>query len=116
MAEKDKEAKQTEAAGNAPAVATQNRQVRIAIDDRGVTTESCDYWLMNSTPEEIILRLGSTKANPQGPVKITHRIALNYYSAKRLLTALYQTVQNYEKALGTLDVEPAAEVKGQAVP
>ena len=114
MAEKDKEPKETVAPATAPGAAAQ-RQVRIAIDDRGVATESCDYWLMNSTPEEIVLRLGSTKANPQGPVKITHRVALNYYSAKRLLSALYQTIQNYEKALDTLNVEPTAEMKGQAL-
>ena len=85
---------------------------RIAIDDRGVNTESCDYWLINSTPEEIILRMGSTKANPQGPVKITHRIAMSYYTAKRLLNALYQTVQNYEKALGAMNVEPGTGSQG----
>ena len=89
---------------------------RIAIDDRGVDTDSCDYWLLNSTPEEVIVRLGNTKANPQGPIKINRRIALSYYSAKRLLGALYQTVQNYEKALGALNIEPTTPPGGPAQP
>ena len=84
----------------------QSRPPRIAIDDRGVEAESCDYWLLNSTPEEVILRLGSTKTNPQGPIKVNRRIALSYFTAKRLLAAMYQTVQNYEKALGALNIEP----------
>jgi hypothetical protein len=119
MAEKEKETKpaagrsETAKAEGQPGPQQPAPQTRrIAIDDRGVSTESCDYWLINSTPEEVILRLGNTKANPQGPVKVNHRIAMSYYTAKRLLNALYQTVQTYEKALGALNVEPESGSQG----
>ena len=80
---------------------------RIQIDDRGVNVESSDYWLITGTPEEVVLGFGNTKHNVGGPIKITNKVNVSYYTAKRLLAAMAQTVKRYEEALGALDVGAA---------
>ena len=77
---------------------------RIRIDDRGVNVESSDYWLITGTPEEVMIRFGNTKHNVGGPIKITNKINISYYTAKRLLAAMVQTVKRYEEALGAMDI------------
>jgi len=78
---------------------------RIRIDDRGVITEYSDYWLITGTPEEVLFRFGNTKHNIGGPIKITSKVNMNYFTAKRLLSALAQTIKRYEEALGRIDVK-----------
>jgi len=86
---------------------TQAPVPRIQVDDRGVEVESSDYWLISGTPEEVVFRFGSTKQSAAGdPIKITQRVSVNYYTAKRLLLALAQTIKRYEEALGSINVEP----------
>ena len=77
---------------------------RIQVDDRGVKVESSDYWLITGTPEEVVFRFGDTKRNPGGPIKITHKVNVNYFTAKRLFAALAQTIKMYEDALKSMDV------------
>ena len=109
MAEnEEKTAEQT----GAPDIAGADQQAarRIQVDDRGVDVEQSDYWHMSGTPEEVVIRFGNTKVSEQGgPVKITHRMALSYYTAKRLRAALAQTIQRYEDALSSMDVQSKAE-------
>ncbi|OGP62948.1 MAG: hypothetical protein A2V65_07155 [Deltaproteobacteria bacterium RBG_13_49_15] len=76
---------------------------KIQIDDRGVNVESSDYWLITGTPEEAVFRFGNTKHNVGGPVKITNKVGISYYTAKRLLAALAQTIKRYEEALGAIN-------------
>ncbi len=83
----------------------QQKGVKIQIDDRGVNVESSDYWLITGTPEEVLLRFGNTKHNVGGPIKVTNKVSVSYYTAKRLLSAMVQTIKKYEEALGSIDVE-----------
>lgn len=83
----------------------QKQAQRIKIDDRGVDVTSSDYWLVSGTPEEVVLRFGSAKQNPGGPVKIANKVGLSYATAKRLLAALAQTVAQYEKQLGAMTID-----------
>jgi len=78
---------------------------KMQIDDRGVNTESSDYWLITGTPEEVLFRFGNTKHNIGGPIKVTSKVNMSYYTAKRLLAALAQTIKSYEEALGAIDVK-----------
>jgi hypothetical protein len=40
-----------------------------------------------------------------GPIKITNKVNVSYYTAKRLLAAMAQTIKSYEEALGAIDVK-----------
>ena len=85
--------------------AQQQAPGRLQIDETGIGVENCDYWLISGTPEEVIVRFGDTRASAAGePIKITHKIILNYYTAKRLRDALSQTMVKYDEALGSMKV------------
>jgi hypothetical protein len=106
MAEKQEEkiTEEAEVAGG-----DQQATRKIQVDDQGVEVESSDYWHMSGTPEEVIIRFGSTKISEKGgPLKVTHRMALSYFTAKRLVSALAQTVKRYEDALSSMDAKKAA--------
>ena len=38
-------------------------------------------------------------------MKLTHRLVLNYYTAKRLLGALHMAVQQHENMYGVLEID-----------
>ena len=109
MAEKQEEKTKEEAEVQDVAGADQQAARKIQVDDRGVEVESCDYWHMSGTPEEVVIRFGSTKLSDKGgPVKVTHRLALSYFTTKRLVSALAQTIKRYEDALSSMDVQKSA--------
>ncbi len=43
-------------------------------------------------------------ANPE-PIRISQRLVMNYYTAKRLLLALNMAVQRHEQAFGQLELD-----------
>ena len=57
-------------------------------------------------PEELILDFGlNTQMTPnvQEPIKVTQRVVMNFFAAKRLMGALVGVVQQLEKAYGPID-------------
>jgi len=59
-------------------------------------------------PEEIVLDFGlntQVTPNPADPIKLTHRLVLNYYTAKRLMLLLHMWVQKYESVFGVLETD-----------
>lgn len=108
-AEVDKEPQAGGSASPSPDAGSQQAErqpIRLTLDDRGVSTQSSDFWLISSTPEEVIVSFSNHKGQGNGPIKITHKIVMNYYNAKRLLAALNQTVKGYEQALESMNIEP----------
>jgi hypothetical protein len=89
-----------------PAPAGNGRQ--LALDTKGLTTTYANFCRFHATPEELILDFGlntSTEPNPKEPVKLTTRLVINYYTAKRLSAALQRVVQEHEKAYGKLELD-----------
>jgi uncharacterized protein DUF3467 len=71
-------------------------------------------------PEELVLDFG---LNPQpfgaspAPVKVSQRMVMNYYTAKRLWLALGAFLQRHEQAFGAVEIDVAKRVipnQGQA--
>ena len=104
--------KEPQVGGGAPpsqdagAQQAQRQPVRLTLDDRGVSAQSSDFWLISSTPEEVIISFSNHKGQGTAPIKISHKIVMNYYNAKRLLAALNQTIKGYEQALESMNIEP----------
>lgn len=94
--------------------AGQQAATAVEIDESGVTASYANFCRVSSTPEELILDLG---LNPQpmgqaaAKVKISQRIVLNHYTAKRLLSALAASIQRYEQAFGVLETDIRKRVK-----
>jgi hypothetical protein len=99
----------------------QAQTTEVVVDDSGTLPSYSNFCRVTATPEEVILDYG---LNPQPfatgrqEVKANQRIVMNFYTAKRLLTALSMTIQRHEGTFGSieLDVRRRAGSQPQAYP
>ena len=78
------------------------------VDTGALSTAYANFCRVTGTPEELVLDFGlNTQMNPvpSEPVKLTHRLVMNYFTAKRLLGALHMAVQQHEGAYGVLETD-----------
>ena len=97
-------------ATNGRASSPPSTQVTITLDDADVAAIYANFFRITSTPEELILDLGlNPQAFPQGntTVKVAQRVAMNYYTAKRLLGAMTAAIQRHEKSFGVVEIDLA---------
>ena len=99
---------------------TKTERPQIEVDTDATFAAYANFCRVTGTPEELIVDFG---LNPQPigpsttPVKISQRIILNYYTAKRRLGALSMSIQRHEQAFGVLEtdvnkrVQPSARAK-----
>ena len=89
-------------------------QQTMEIDDSDAVAAYSNFCRVSSTPEELILDLG---LNPQplsptnGKVKVTQRVIMNHFTAKRLLAALSAALQRHEQAFGVLETDIRKRLK-----
>ena len=79
-----------------------------SVDSTNLLTGYVNFARMTGTPEELVLDLGlNTQMTPSlpEPIKLTHRLVLDYYTAKRLLGALSWAVQQHESVYGVLETD-----------
>lgn len=92
---------------------TGNAQVRLRIDEREMTTSYANGFRANGTAEEVMIDFGlnmpvvqtTEKATPEILFKVTDRVVLNYYSAKRLAITLSQVIRRHEEQFGELELD-----------
>ena len=79
---------------------------QIKVDDTKVHACYANFCRVTGTPEELIIDFA---LNPQpvgvptDPIVINQRLVTNFYTAKRLLSALAMTIQRHEQAFGVLE-------------
>jgi hypothetical protein len=81
---------------------------QFAVDMSALSTVYANFCRVTGTPEELVLDFGlNTQMTPvpNEPVKLTHRLVMNLFAAKRLLGALHMAVQQHENAYGALEVD-----------
>ena len=96
-----------------PALPTQQQQVNV--DDSSVMALYANFCRVSSTPEEMVLDMG-LNPNPLSAgstVKVSQRIILNHFTAKRLLAALSMALQRHEQAFGVLETDIRKRMKTQ---
>lgn len=67
-----------------------------------------NFVRVSVTPEELILDLAlntQLEANPKEPIRVSNRVVMNYFTAKRLANALQGVVQQYEEAYGPIELD-----------
>ena len=80
----------------------------VVVDDSGTLPSYSNFCRVTATPEEVILDFG---LNPQPfatgrqEVKAIQRIVMNFYTSKRLLTALGMTIQRHEGTFGAIELD-----------
>lgn len=86
----------------------QPQVTEVVVDDSGTLPSYSNFCRVTATPEEVILDFG---LNPQPfaqgrqDVKANQRIVMNFYTAKRLLTALGMTIQRHEGTFGAIELD-----------
>jgi hypothetical protein len=89
-----------------------------ALDYNRMSEAYANFCRVAQTPEELVLDFGLNPTmvpNPAEPIKITHRLILNYYTAKRLLLALNHFIQRHEATFGALELDVNKRVRGQGI-
>jgi hypothetical protein len=72
-----------------------------------------NFVRVSGTPEEMLLDFG---LNSQGagtaanPIQISNRIAMNYYTAKRLWLTMGASLQRHEQMFGALEIDVSKRV------
>ena len=85
----------------------------IQVDESSASTVYANFCRVNMTPEEIVMSFGlNTQVQITEPIKTSHRLVMNFYTAKRLLNALQFAVQRHESFFGVVEVDVQKRVRG----
>ena len=90
----------------------------VIVSDANANAGYANFCRVSSTPEELILDLGlnpTPYATGKVEVKVTQRIILNHFTAKRLWSALSMALQRHEQAFGVLETDVRKRVKAPPV-
>ena len=101
-------------AAEQPAGEQPETQSTVTIEDSNVTACYANFCRVSSSPEELVLDLG-LNPNPYGTghtIRVSQRVILNHYTAKRLLSALSVALQRHEQAFGVLETDVRKRVRG----
>src|SRR5437870_5670203 len=99
---------------------TREQQVQIPVDAASLAAAYANFFRVTGTPEELVLDFGlnTQQMTPTGPeaVKLSHRLVLSFYTAKRLLGALQWAVNRYENNFGVLETDFQKRMRGPIRP
>ena len=85
-----------------------------SVDTSQISTVYANFCHVTSLPEELILDFGlNTQMTPAGnqPIRLSHRLVLNYFTAKRLLQGLHMAVSRFEQNFGNLEMDVQKRVR-----
>ncbi len=119
MADEPRRPTPASAETQAPAQAQPQAPPPFTVDTTHLSTAYANFCRVTGTPEELVLDFGlNTSMTPVAaePVKLTHRLVVNYFTAKRLLGALHMAVQQHENMYGVLETDIQKRVRQGAVP
>ena len=92
-----------------PAAEAQAQQApQFPTDYSGLSTVYTNFCRVSVTPEELVLDFGlntQITPTPSEPIKLSHRVVMNFYTAKRLMNALIGVVNQHENAYGVLELD-----------
>jgi len=77
-------------------------------DSSQISTVYTNFCRVSVTPEELVLDFGLNSQmtpNQSEPIRLTHRVVMNFYTAKRLMSALHGVVTQHENAYGVLELD-----------
>jgi hypothetical protein len=84
------------------------QQSEIVLNDEGAHAAYSNFARVTATPEEVIIDFG-LNPNPfmagKQEVKVTQRLIMNFYTAKRLASALGMTLQRHEATFGMIELD-----------
>jgi hypothetical protein len=105
-ASKDEPTPQAPAASTPPPGEAPRQQV--VVDASKARAAYANFCRVTGTPEELIIDFGlnmQPMGVPSEPIEVVQRIVMNYYTAKRMMTALSMSLQRHEAAFGVLETD-----------
>lgn len=94
--------------------AQETSETRVDIDDSHVEAIYANMCRVSCTPEEVILDLAlnpNPVGTPPATIRISQRVILNHYTAKRLAALLAAAIQRHEQTFGVLETDVRKRVK-----
>ena len=98
-------------AENTPKTGTEGQaaqQSEIVLKDENANAAYSNFARVTATPEEVIVDF-ALNPNPfqagRQEVRVTERLIMNLYTAKRLASALGMTLQRHEATFGTIELD-----------
>ena len=96
----------------------QPQQIQVAINDAEMASVYVNFFRVTGNPDEVLLDLGmySQVMAPAGPepIELTHRLVMNFVTAKKLAEVLRVVVARHEQAFGVIEVDPNRRLRTQA--
>jgi len=84
-------------------------QPQFATDASRISAVYTNFCRVSVTPEELILDFGlNTQLTPSPAaesINLSHRVVMNFYTAKRVMNALLGVVSQHENAYGVLELD-----------
>lgn len=93
-----------------PRTEEQGQQVQseVVLTDKDAHAAYSNFARVTATPEEVIIDFG-LNPNPflagKQEVSVTQRLIMNFYTAKRLASALMMTLQRHESTFGVIELD-----------
>ncbi|NQZ57232.1 MAG: DUF3467 domain-containing protein [Lentisphaeraceae bacterium] len=79
----------------------------IDINENSEETHYCNTVRINSSAEEIFMDFGVQRPAKEGSsVQLTQQLAMNYFTAKRLVLSLGNHLRLFEEKNGLVDITP----------
>lgn len=105
-----KEDRNSDASGTGANPTLEDTQLRIRWDSCNMRNAYANVFNVTAIREEIVLLFGESESldKDQKEVRLTNRILLNPFTAKRLLILLQNAVQKHESKYGPLESESSA--------
>ncbi len=89
-------------------MAENETQVEMVVHDGGAHSAYANFARVTATPEEVIVDF-ALNPNPfaQGKqeIHVNNRLIMNFYTAKRLLSAVAMTIQRHEQSFGAIELD-----------
>jgi hypothetical protein len=91
--------------------------MQVPISDADLANVYVNFFRVTGNPDEVLLDLGmySQVVGPAGPepVNLTHRLVMNFVTAKKLAEGLRVVVSRHEQAFGVVEIDPNRRLRQQ---
>ena len=99
-----------------PAAPPRAPEIQPTIEPATLEPIYTNFARVTGSPEELILDFGlntDPMGNPTTPVRISERLVMNYFTAKRLWAALGTSLKRQESVFGVLETDVNKRVVAQ---
>lgn len=76
------------------------------VDKSPLPVTYTNFVQVSVTPEELVLDLGlNSQTVPDQPIRMSNRVVMSFFTAKRMSNALKQVVEQHEASYGKLELD-----------